>query len=107
AAEGYALDRIDTVVSNTLHCTPSAALRDVLRFVATTLVPHLARTSDEIDHLLDGLDGRYIPAGPSGAPTRGMAHVLPTGRNFFSVDPRSLPSQAAWRVGEQLAREVL
>src|SRR6185312_16904730 len=45
--------------------------------------------------------------GPSGAPTRGMAHILPTGRNFYSVDPRSLPSQAAWRVGKQLAQEVL
>jgi len=36
-----------------------------------------------------------------------MAHILPTGRNFYSVDPRSLPSQAAWRVGRQLAQEVL
>ena len=36
-----------------------------------------------------------------------MAHVLPTGRNFYAVDPRALPSQAAWRVGQQLAREVL
>ncbi|WP_197340232.1 cobaltochelatase subunit CobN, partial [Ralstonia solanacearum] len=51
--------------------------------------------------------GGYVPAGPSGAPTRGMAHVLPTGRNFYSVDPRSLPSQAAWRIGTALANEVL
>lgn len=79
----------------------------VLRFACDELVPNLRRTTDEIENLLRGLDGRYIPAGPSGAPTRGMAHILPTGRNFYSVDPRSLPSQAAWRVGRQLAQEVL
>ena len=65
------------------------------------------RTPDEIGNLLRGLDGEYVPAGPSGAPTRGMAHVLPTGRNFYSVDPRTLPSLAAWQVGQELAREVL
>ena len=79
----------------------------VLTFACTQLVPNLARTGDEISSLLRGLDGGYVPAGPSGAPTRGMAHILPTGRNFYSVDPRSLPSQAAWRVGQQLANEVL
>src|SRR5262249_18006728 len=41
------------------------------------------------------------------APTRGMAHVLPTGRNFYAVDPRALPSPAAWQVGKELAREVI
>ena len=79
----------------------------VLKFACDELIPNLIRTTDEIDNLLRGLDGRYVPAGPSGAPTRGMAHILPTGRNFYSVDPRSLPSRAAWRVGQQLAQEVL
>jgi cobaltochelatase CobN len=82
-------------------------VRDVLHFVCASLVPALRQTSDEIDYLLAGLEGRYVPAGPSGAPTRGMAHVLPTGRNFYAVDPRALPSPAAWEVGRELAREVL
>src|SRR4029453_3476066 len=47
---------------------------------------------DEIASTLAALDGRYVPAGPSGAPTRGAAHVLPTGRNLYSVDPKALPS---------------
>jgi cobaltochelatase CobN len=85
----------------------SSGITAVLRFACDDLVPNLNRTTDEIENLLRGLDGRYVPAGPSGAPTRGMAHILPTGRNFYSVDPRSLPSQAAWRVGRQLAQEVL
>jgi cobaltochelatase CobN len=79
----------------------------VLTFVCTTLVPLIRRNGDEIDHLLDALDGRYVPAGPAGAPTRGMAHILPTGRNFYAVDPQAIPSQAAWRVGQQLADELL
>ena len=89
------------------HADRFAALRGVLAFACRSLVPNLARASDEIDNLLNGLAGGYIPAGPSGSPTRGMAHILPTGRNFYSVDPRSVPSQSAWRVGQQLAHEVL
>jgi len=79
----------------------------VLTFVCNDLVPKLEQSGDEIEHLLDALEGKYIPAGPAGAPTRGMAHILPSGRNFYAVDPRALPSQAAWRVGQQLAREAI
>lgn len=85
----------------------SGGVIEVLNFICTSLMPNLTQTYDEISNLLHGLSGGYIPAGPSGAPTRGMAHILPTGRNFYSVDPRALPSQAAWQVGQQLAREVL
>jgi cobaltochelatase CobN len=84
-----------------------SALRRILQFACTQLVPNLGRASDEIGNLLSGLSGGYVPAGPSGSPTRGMAHILPTGRNFYSVDPRSVPSQSAWRVGQQLSNEVL
>ncbi|MES2872648.1 MAG: cobaltochelatase subunit CobN [Bacteroidota bacterium] len=79
----------------------------VLEYVCDKIIPNLGRTYDEITNLLHGLSGGYIPAGPSGAPTRGMAHILPTGRNFYTSDPRALPSQAAWQVGQQLASEVL
>ena len=84
-----------------------AALRRVLGFACRELVPNLVLATNEIDHLLRGLAGGYVPAGPSGSPSRGMAHILPTGRNFYSVDPRSVPSQSAWHVGQQLAHEVL
>ncbi|TAN71323.1 MAG: cobaltochelatase subunit CobN [Methylobacter sp.] len=82
-------------------------IKRVLGFACRELAPNLARATDEIDNLLRGLSGGYVPAGPSGSPTRGMASILPTGRNFYSVDPRSVPSQSAWRVGQQLAHEVL
>ncbi len=57
--------------------------------------------------LLDALNGRFVPAGPSGAPSRGRLDVLPTGRNFFSVDVRNLPTTTAWRIGFQSANLIL
>lgn len=59
--------------------------------------------SREIDSLLHGFDGGYLPAGPSGLITRGRADILPTGRNFYSTDPASIPTRAAWKVGQKLA----
>jgi cobaltochelatase CobN len=91
----------------TARASRLAGLHDVLGFVCSTLAPNLARTTDETRHLLDALRGAYVPSGPAGSPSRGMAHVLPTGRNFHSVDPRGLPSPAAWSVGSALARETL
>jgi cobaltochelatase CobN len=82
-------------------------ITEVLTFACKDLVPKLEQSGDEIEHLLNALEGKYVPAGPAGAPTRGMAHILPTGRNFYAVDPRALPSQAAWRVGQQLAQEAI
>ena len=61
----------------------------------------------EIRGLLDALGGRFVPAGPSGAPSRGRLDVLPTGRNFFSVDVRNLPTTTAWRIGFQSANLIL
>jgi cobaltochelatase CobN len=82
-------------------------IKQTLDFICQRLVPDLGRTGDEIRNLLHALGGGYVPAGPSGAPTRGMAHVLPTGRNFYAVDPRTLPSQIAWQVGAQLAQQLI
>ena len=78
-----------------------------LRFAAEAVVPRLHATSAEIDNLLAGLSGRHVPAGPSGSPTRGRADVLPTGRNFYSVDPKSLPSELAYETGRRLADALL
>jgi len=79
----------------------------VLRFACQEVVPRLARTTDEIGHLLSGLSGGFVPAGPSGSPTRGLVGVLPTGRNFYSVDPKAIPSRNAWEVGRSLADSLL
>jgi len=63
--------------------------------------------SDEIGSLLSGCAGGYIPPGPSGLITRGKPEVLPTGRNFYSLDPFRIPTRAAWRIGTRLAESVI
>jgi cobaltochelatase CobN len=84
-----------------------AAVERSLRFAAEEVMPRLLRTPEEMSNLLGGLAGRYVPAGPSGSPTRGLVNVLPTGRNFYSVDPKALPSPLSWEVGEGLADDLL
>jgi len=61
----------------------------------------------EIEALLHGFEGGYIPAGPSGLIMRGRDDVLPTGRNFYSLDPKKIPTKAAWRVGQQLSQVLI
>jgi cobaltochelatase CobN len=95
-----------SVVSEQLGVDAPEVVR-TLRFACEVIIPSLERTPDEIRNILRALDGEYIPAGPSGAPTRGLAHVLPTGRNFYSVDPKTLPSPIAYQVGTDLANSLI
>lgn len=80
---------------------------EVLRFIREFTLPRIRATSDEMTNLLAGLRGRFVPAGPSGAPTRGGVQLLPTGRNFFSVDLRCIPTPTAYRLGERSARLLI
>ena len=82
-------------------------LSPVINWMVDFLLPNLKRTSDEIDNLLHGLDGGYVNSGPSGAPTRNRPEVLPTGRNFYSVDIRAIPTESAWDVGRKAAELVV
>jgi cobaltochelatase CobN len=84
-----------------------AGVERALRFAAEDVVPRIKQTPDELHNTLAALNGRHVPAGPSGAPTRGRVDVLPTGRNFYSVDPRALPSELSWEVGQKLAHALL
>lgn len=87
--------------------TDDPQIAAILRFAATEVVPRLSGTSAEIDQILRALDGRFIAAGPSGSPLRGLVNVLPTGRNFYSVDPKAVPSRLAWETGAALADSLL
>lgn len=70
-------------------------------------IASLIDQSDELGSLTQGLSGGYIPPGPSGLLSRGRADILPTGRNFYSLDPDAVPTPAAWEVGRALAASLL
>ncbi|KPU62498.1 cobalt chelatase [Thermococcus sp. EP1] len=61
----------------------------------------------EYNGFLEGVKGKYVKPGPSGAITRGKFEILPTGRNFYAVDPRTLPTKAAWQIGVETAEKLL
>jgi cobaltochelatase CobN len=79
----------------------------VINYILNTTLPKLKDTRLEIEHLLKGLSGKYIPAGGSGAPTRGRLDILPTGKNFYSIDVRTVPTEAAYQVGYKSAEALL
>jgi cobaltochelatase CobN len=110
-AAGWDAAAVPGIVAGVLGASPDgtdpAVVADVLSFAATEVVPRLAATTDEITRTLHALDGGFVPAGPSGSPLRGLVNVLPTGRNFYSVDPRAVPSRLAWETGQAMADSLL
>ena len=96
------------LVSGTAPDPGWTATAAVLSEIETSIRPRLlASGPSEIAALLAGLDGRFVAPGPSGAPTRGRLDVLPTGRNFYSVDIRAVPTPTAWELGQRSAEAVL
>ncbi len=82
-------------------------LREVLAFICEEAAPRVHGAEDEIPRTADALEGEYVPPGGSGAPTRGGVDLLPTARNFYTLDPRKVPAKAAWQVGREVAEGVL
>ncbi len=87
---------------------PGPASAAVHAWIAETLAPAFDKSgAAEMAALLAGLDGRRVAPGPSGAPSRGRPDVLPTGKNFFSVDLRAVPTPSAWALGWKSATLLL
>lgn len=80
---------------------------NALSFALNDAIPRILRTSDEMTNLMDATAGRYVPPGPSGPPTRGNVKVLPSGRNFYGIDPDSVPTLTAWEIGRRMADQML
>ena len=95
-----------TVVEDVLG-HPDEVVAQVLAFAAEQVVPRLDRTTDEMTAVLHALDGGFVPAGPSGSPLRGLVNVLPTGRNFYTVDPKAVPSRLAYDTGLAMAESLV
>ncbi|WP_242223498.1 cobaltochelatase subunit CobN [Shinella zoogloeoides] len=112
-SNGDTVERIELLaaglVDGSLPCPEGwQATRAVLDTIDTTIRPAIAACGPaEISALMRGLDGRFVEPGPSGAPTRGRPDVLPTGRNFYSVDSRAVPTPAAWELGRKSAELIV
>ncbi|MFC8502853.1 cobaltochelatase subunit CobN [Pedococcus sp. NPDC057267] len=118
AAAGWSADAVKGAVADVLPDptgapNPSGSQVDragvvaSLRFACEEVVPRLAATTREMSTVLHALDGGYVPAGPSGSPLRGLVNVLPTGRNFYSVDPKAIPSRLAFQTGTAMADSLV
>ncbi|WP_135366547.1 cobaltochelatase subunit CobN [Halosimplex halophilum] len=81
-------------------------LRKALTFICEEVAPRVRGASEEIPRTADALAGEYVPPGGSGAPTRGGVDLLPTARNFYTLDPRKVPAKSAWAVGSEVADGV-
>ena len=128
--DAWLCDLKDMRIADGLHVfgqSPEPTLRDAtVATLAHTLPQACAAGSDDalpfpeqmgalIDRcgeaesasLLAALDGRFVPPGPGGAPSRGRLDVLPTGRNLYGIDPRAVPTRTAWEIGQRAAADVL
>jgi cobaltochelatase CobN len=108
AAEAARWDpaRMPSVVEDVMPDSDPSVLA-VLQFAADEVIPRLAGTTAELTSILHALDGGFVAAGPSGSPLRGLINVLPTGRNFYSVDPKAIPSKLAYDTGVAMATSLV
>ncbi len=104
--ENFSIEAIENITKKYFE-KPDKELKKVLKYICENLVLNIKKTSEEIDATLKALSGRFVSPGPSGAPTRGQADILPTGKNFYSVDPLQIPTPSAWEVGKRLAEELI
>ncbi len=110
---GDTVERIELLaakfVSGDVQCPEDwRRTKAVLAEIETRLKPAVVKSgAAEIHGLLKGLSGQFVPPGPSGAPTRGRPDVLPTGRNFYSVDSRAVPTPAAYELGKKSAELLI
>ncbi|WP_147654477.1 cobaltochelatase subunit CobN [Methanomassiliicoccus luminyensis] len=82
-------------------------LAKVVGFICDRLYGDILRMNRELESIIAGLNGEYVLPGPSGCPTRGRAQILPTGTNFYSIDPDGIPWHSSWDVGRKMADQMI
>ena len=110
--DAYLCDVKDLQIRDGLHVfgrAPSAERRALLlaAMPAESAAALDASAGSEQSALLAALDGKMVAPGPAGAPSRGRADVLPTGRNLFAIDPRAVPTRSALVLAERAAADLL
>ena len=102
---GDTIERLEnlakSLIKGDIEPTPDwSTTRAVLDDIEQHLRPRVEQSgAAELKGIITGLNGQFVVPGPSGAPTRGRPDVLPTGRNFYSVDSRVIPTPTAWQLG--------
>lgn len=105
----FNVDSVESIVAkvDSSNGQRTEAITKCLTFVCGELKEKILRMPDEIDNLINGIEGKFVPPGQAGAPTRGNARILPTGKNFYTVDPGAMPSRAAWEIGKVLGDQLI
>ena len=75
--------------------------------ILETVLPKIRGVVREKESTVKGAEGKFIIPGQSGCPTRGNINILPTGTNFYAIDPNKIPSRASWKVGMQLGDKLI
>ena len=109
---GDTVERLESLALDLVSGRPPdvswTAAQAVLETITNNIAPNVASCGEaEIGGVLTALEGSFLAPGPSGAPTRGRPEVLPTGRNFYSVDTRSVPTPTAWTLGWKSATMLI
>lgn len=107
---GYVIEKTEEIINQFFGETPQSITIDLKKsfeFICLMVKPKLDAVTDEIKYFVEGINGRFVPPGGSGCPTRGRVSILPTGRNFYSIDPTAVPTKAAWEVGVRLGDGLL
>jgi cobaltochelatase CobN len=109
-SQGDTVERLELLAARCVEDRTGIGPRSdkVITEISLRIAPRLRSSgANEIAAVLTGLDGRFVKPGPSGAPTRGRLDVLPTGRNFYSLDNRTVPTPTAWTLGQKSAEDLL
>ena len=94
-------------VINIPDYTVPERLEPLANAIVREYIPKLGDTKNELTSISNALQGRYVEPGPGGAPSSGQVDVLPTGRNFYGLDERALPTKIAYQLGIELADQVI
>ena len=102
----YDIDKVKKKASE-LFENKHGDIDPALEFVCGFLIDAIRHMGDEIGNVMKALNGGFIPPGPSGCPGRGRAQILPTGRNFYSIDPDGIPWHSSWEIGSKMAEQMV
>ena len=103
---GFDVDKTNAIVSEQ-YPGEHKDLDEAVEFMCGFLIDAVRRMGDELGNVMNALNGKFVPPGPSGCPGRGRAQILPTGRNFYSIDPDGIPWNSSWDIGSKMAEQMV